>query len=141
MQACLTAVEGGVARAHVIDGRLEHPFSLRSSLTRVSERWSTPMRMVNVMTNLNQQSSQRWASAMMANYATPEICLDRGEGARVWDVDGNEYLDLIAGIATSTLGHGNTAIADAVSDQVKRLAHTSNLFAHEPGLNLCREAD
>lgn len=97
------------------------------------------MRMVNVMTNLNQQSSQRWASAMMANYATPEICLDHGEGARVWDVDGNEYLDLIAGIATSTLGHGNTAIADAVSDQVKRLAHTSNLFAHEPGLNLAEK--
>ena len=57
----------------------------------------------------------------------------------MWDVDGNEYLDLIAGIATSTLGHGNTAIADAVSDQVKRLAHTSNLFAHEPGLNLAEK--
>lgn len=75
----------------------------------------------------------------MMNYATPQVCLARGEGARVWDVDGNEYLYLVAGIATSTLGHGNPAIAQAVSDQVGQLAHTSNLYAHEPGLALAEQ--
>jgi acetylornithine aminotransferase len=76
---------------------------------------------------------------MMANYATPEICLDRGDGAWVWDVEGTKYLDLIAGIATSTLGHANPAITAAVSEQVSRLAHTSNLFAHERGLDLAEK--
>jgi acetylornithine aminotransferase len=76
---------------------------------------------------------------MMANYATPEICLDRGDGAWVWDVEGTKYLDLIAGIATSTLGHANPAITAAVSEHVSRLAHTSNLFAHERGLDLAEK--
>lgn len=75
----------------------------------------------------------------MSNYGTPQLCLARGEGVRVWDVDGNEYLDLVAGIATSTLGHANPALADAVGSQVRRLAHTSNLYAHEPGLALAEQ--
>lgn len=72
----------------------------------------------------------------MANYGTPKLCLTHGVGSAVWDTDGNEYLDLIAGIATSTLGHAHPAIVEAVSRQVGTLAHTSNLFAHEPGLAL-----
>jgi acetylornithine aminotransferase len=54
----------------------------------------------------------------------------------VWDTDGNEYLDFVAGIATSSLGHAHPAIIAAVSDQVGRLAHTSNLYQHEPGVRL-----
>lgn len=84
----------------------------------------------------NLNLDQRWSAAMMANYGTPKVVLDHGIGSQVWDADGNEYLDLIAGIATSTLGHGHPAIVEAVSTQVRKLAHTSNLFAHEPGLML-----
>jgi acetylornithine/N-succinyldiaminopimelate aminotransferase len=62
--------------------------------------------------------------------------LDHGEGVYVWDVDGHRYLDFIAGIAVSSLGHAHPAIVDAVSHQVARLAHTSNLFMHEPGVAL-----
>jgi acetylornithine aminotransferase len=78
----------------------------------------------------------RWDSVMMPNYGTPPIALDRGAGVRVWDVDGNEYLDFVGGIAVSSLGHAHPAIVAAVSEQVGRLAHTSNLVMHEPGVAL-----
>lgn len=80
--------------------------------------------------------AQRWDAAMMPNYGTPPIALDHGEGVRVWDVDGTEYLDFVAGIATSSLGHAHPAIVEAVSTQVARLAHSSNLAIHEPGVRL-----
>jgi acetylornithine aminotransferase len=73
---------------------------------------------------------------MMPNYGTPPIALDHGSGVRVWDVDGNEYLDFVAGIAVSALGHAHPAIVDAVTAQIARLAHTSNLAIHEPGVRL-----
>jgi acetylornithine/N-succinyldiaminopimelate aminotransferase len=78
----------------------------------------------------------RWESAFMANYATPPLALVRGEGVRVWDEDGREYLDCIAGIAVSVLGHAHPAVVDAVSRQVATLAHTSNLVANLPALTL-----
>ena len=55
----------------------------------------------------------RWQAVMMNNYGTPPIALERGEGAYVWDVDGNRYLDFVAGIAVSSLGHAHRAIVDA----------------------------
>jgi len=79
---------------------------------------------------------ERFEAAMMPNYGTPPLALARGEGCRVWDADGNQYLDLIAGIAVSALGHAHPAIVEAVSAQVGKLAHTSNLFVHEPGVRL-----
>jgi acetylornithine/N-succinyldiaminopimelate aminotransferase len=82
---------------------------------------------------------QRFAAAMMGNYGVPPLALDRGEGSRVWDVDGNQYLDLIAGIATSALGHAHPAIVSAVTAQVQKVAHTSNLFVHEPGVLLAEK--
>jgi acetylornithine/N-succinyldiaminopimelate aminotransferase len=78
----------------------------------------------------------RWQQAMMPNYGTPPLALDHGQGVYVWDVEGHRYLDFIAGIAVSSLGHAHPAIVDAVSHQVGRLAHTSNLFLHEPGISL-----
>jgi acetylornithine/N-succinyldiaminopimelate aminotransferase len=79
---------------------------------------------------------ERFEAAMMPNYGTPPLALARGEGCRVWDADGNQYLDLIAGIAVSALGHAHPAIVEAVSAQAGKLAHTSNLFVHEPGVRL-----
>jgi acetylornithine/N-succinyldiaminopimelate aminotransferase len=74
----------------------------------------------------------RFEAAMMPNYGVPPVALVRGEGCRVWDTDGNAYLDLIGGIAVSALGHAHPALVAAVSAQVATLAHTSNLFLHEP---------
>ena len=79
---------------------------------------------------------KRFAAALMPNYGLPQLALARGEGCRVWDADGREYLDLFAGIAVSSLGHAHPALVGAVTGQVGALAHTSNLFLHEPGIAL-----
>ena len=78
----------------------------------------------------------RWKASMSDNYGTPAVALVRGQGARVWDVDGVEYLDLVAGIAVNALGHAHPAVVEAVSRQVATLGHTSNLAVHEPGVRL-----
>src|SRR5258708_10840260 len=74
---------------------------------------------------------ERYAAALMPNYGVPPVALARGEGCVVWDVDDNAYLDLIGGIAVSALGHAHPALVAAVSQQVGRLAHISNLYLHE----------
>ena len=73
---------------------------------------------------------KRFAAALMPNYGVPPLAISRGRGCRVWDADGRQYLDLIAGIAVSSLGHAHPAIVEAVSRQVAEVAHTSNLFLH-----------
>ena len=83
-----------------------------------------------------QALQDRWDAVMMRNYATPPVALVRGDGCRVWDADGRDYLDLLGGIAVSSLGHAHPAIVDAVSVQVARLAHTSNLYINELALTL-----
>jgi acetylornithine/N-succinyldiaminopimelate aminotransferase len=74
---------------------------------------------------------ERYGAVMMPNYGMPPVALARGEGCVVWDVDGKSYLDLLGGIAVSALGHAHPAIVAAVSEQVARLAHVSNLYLHE----------
>jgi acetylornithine/N-succinyldiaminopimelate aminotransferase len=72
----------------------------------------------------------------MPNRPVPAVTLARGEGRRVWDVDGNEYLDMYAGIAVSALGHAHPALVGAVTAQVAKLAHTSPLVLNENELAL-----
>jgi acetylornithine/N-succinyldiaminopimelate aminotransferase len=79
---------------------------------------------------------KRFAAALMPNYGVPPLAISRGRGCRVWDADGRQYLDLIAGIAVSSLGHAHPAIVEAVSRQVAEVAHTSNLFLHEREIEL-----
>jgi acetylornithine/N-succinyldiaminopimelate aminotransferase len=83
-----------------------------------------------------QQLQERFQAALMPTYGIPPMALVRGEGCLVWDADGREYLDLIAGIAVSSLGHAHPAIIEAVSRQVRNIAHTSNLFLHETEINV-----
>jgi acetylornithine/N-succinyldiaminopimelate aminotransferase len=78
----------------------------------------------------------RWEAAMMNNYGTPGLALERGEGAYVWDTDGNRYLDLLSGIAVNSLGHAHPAIIAAVTEQIGKLSHTSNLYINKPALEL-----
>lgn len=72
----------------------------------------------------------------MKNYGQPPLMLTRGAGSRVWDDAGNEYVDLIAGIAVNALGHAHPAFVSAITDQLNTIGHTSNLYATEPGLSL-----
>jgi acetylornithine/N-succinyldiaminopimelate aminotransferase len=78
----------------------------------------------------------RFRDAMFSYAPTPLLVLDHGEGARVWDVDGIEYLDFLAGIAVNALGHAHPVFVDAVSRQAAKLAHVSNYFASAPQLEL-----
>ncbi|MGW7004430.1 acetylornithine transaminase [Streptomyces sp. NPDC054933] len=84
----------------------------------------------------NAELTQRWQGALMDNYGTPRLPLARGAGAKVWDADGNEYIDFVGGIAVNALGHAHPAIAAAVAHQMTQLGHVSNLFIAEPPVAL-----
>ena len=79
---------------------------------------------------------ERYAGAVMGTFGTPRLVLARGDGAWVWDADGNRYLDLLGGIAVTALGHGHPALVGAVTDQLQTLGHVSNFFATEPQVRL-----
>ncbi|MGW0735411.1 acetylornithine transaminase [Streptomyces sp. NPDC002851] len=76
---------------------------------------------------------------MMNNYGTPLLPLVRGEGLKVWDADGTEYLDFVGGIAVNALGHAHPAVVRAVSDQVATLGQVANFFVTEPTVTLAEK--
>ncbi|MDP4589377.1 MAG: acetylornithine transaminase [Candidatus Nanopelagicales bacterium] len=82
------------------------------------------------------QGQKRWDATFMPNYGTPNMLLDHGKGATVWDADGKKYIDFLAGIAVNILGHAHPALTEAVTKQMSTLGHTSNFAMHEPGLAL-----
>jgi acetylornithine/N-succinyldiaminopimelate aminotransferase len=81
----------------------------------------------------------RESEAIFQTYARQDVLLVRGSGARVWDSDGKEYLDFVAGIAVNNVGHCHPAIAQAISRQAERLIHTSNLYYTENQVLLAEE--
>ena len=72
-------------------------------------------------------------------YRQRELILERGQGARLWDSEGRDYVDFGAGIAVCSLGHCNPALTAALVEQAGRLWHTSNVFYSEPPLRLAQE--
>src|SRR3989304_1987447 len=72
-------------------------------------------------------------------YTRYPIALVRGKGARVWDADGKEYLDFLAGIAVNGLGHCHPAVVRAIERQAEKLLHVSNLYHIQPQAELARE--
>jgi 4-aminobutyrate aminotransferase/(S)-3-amino-2-methylpropionate transaminase len=74
--------------------------------------------------------------------ATPSLVVDRAEGARVWDVDGREFLDFVGGIACQNLGHGPSSVVAAIHEQVDRYLHQCFMVGtYEPYVELCRRLD
>lgn len=73
---------------------------------------------------------------LMPNYARLPIEFVRGVGTRLYDAKGNEYLDFLAGISVSSLGHCHPAVVQAIKDQVEKLMHVTNLFYTEPAMRL-----
>jgi acetylornithine/N-succinyldiaminopimelate aminotransferase len=69
---------------------------------------------------------------VMNTYGRVPIALSHGQGCRVWDINGKEYLDALAGIAVNTLGHNHPKLVPALQDQITKLIHTSNYY-HVPG--------
>src|SRR5437868_9991854 len=76
------------------------------------------------------------SATLYPNYRQPPIVLSRGRGTEVWDVAGKRYLDLAAGIAVSSLGHGHPALVSAIAEQAGRLIHVSNYFYNEQNVAL-----
>ena len=78
---------------------------------------------------VNQNFSQDHFNAYVMNtYGRFPVAIEKGEGCKLWDTEGKEYLDFVAGIATCTLGHAHPAMVEAVSQQIKKLHHVSNLY-------------
>jgi len=99
-------------------------------------------------TPAGQQTSQTttekrdWAALEQKYYQrtfTRKLVLDHGQGVRVWDADGNVYLDLVAGIATNVLGHVHPAVVRAIQEQATQLIHTSNLYINERQVELAEQ--
>ncbi len=74
--------------------------------------------------------------SVIPSYARLPVEFVRGEGTRLWDAEGNEYLDFLCGISVTSLGHCHPRVVEAVRDQVGRLMHVSNLFYTEPAMRL-----
>lgn len=73
---------------------------------------------------------------VMITYGRFPITIEYGKGARLYDVEGKEYIDFAAGIGTSSVGHNNPQIANAVSEQAAKVCHTSNLYYSKPSTKL-----
>ncbi len=78
---------------------------------------------------------------IMPTYGPPDVMFVRGEGSRLYDPSGKEYIDWLAGIAVTSLGHAHPGVAAAIAEQAQTLCHVSNLFATEPQWKVARIID
>ncbi len=85
------------------------------------------------------EMKKRESEAIFQTYARQDVVLVRGLGAKVWDSDGKEYLDFVAGIAVNNVGHCHPAVVEAIKHQAEMLIHTSNLYYTENQVLLAEE--
>src|SRR3954452_13482299 len=78
------------------------------------------------------------AEPFLPTYARYPVTFVRGEGARLWDDAGNEYLDFLCGISVTSVGHCHPKVVEAIRDQAGTLIHTGNLYFNAPGVELAR---
>ncbi len=86
----------------------------------------------------NEEWIKRGESVFIGTYSRFPAAMVRGEGCRLWDADGREYLDFLAGIAVCSLGHCHPAVTEAVQKQAQTLVHVSNLFHTTPQIELAK---
>lgn len=79
--------------------------------------------------------TEKWGQVITNTYGTPPVAFVYGKGATLTDEEGKTYIDMLAGIAVNSLGYGHPAVVQAVSEQVAKVGHVSNLFASEPVVN------
>lgn len=84
--------------------------------------------LIKLPTPLSPFTTAEFDEYVMQTYARFPLTLERGSGCRVWDDQGREYLDFVAGIATCTLGHAHPVMTAAVAEQIQTLHHISNLY-------------
>lgn len=90
------------------------------------------------MTNPNAVTREMFDDVMVPNYAPGKIIPVRGEGAKLWDQEGNEYIDFAGGIAVNVLGHAHPALVGALKEQGEKLWHLSNVLTNEPAIRLAQ---
>ncbi len=83
--------------------------------------------------------NSNWDEVFLGTYGTPTLTLVKGQGSRVWDSTGREYIDLLGGIAVNILGAAHPQYVQAVAEQVGTLVHTSNLYINEPSVKLANK--
>ena len=128
LEACVHALEAGVPNAHIVDGRAA-ALAAAGAVHRRGDR-------DQAVALADLQRLER--EAVMGTYARNPVEFVRGEGTRVWDDEGNEYLDFLCGISVSLLGHCHPAVVEAVREQAGRLIHVGNLFYTEPPMRLAK---
>ena len=92
-----------------------------------------------VVHNAQANIEQLFQQYVVPSYGRFPLAFSHGSGSHLWDVNGRRYLDLGSGIAVCTLGHANAEIADALSQQARKLLHISNLYYHEPQGRLAQQ--
>jgi len=78
----------------------------------------------------------RYEGSLLRLFGRPQLVLEHGDGAWVWDVEGRRYLDLVGGIAVNALGHNHPALVSAISKQAGQLVHVSNFYTSIPQVEL-----
>lgn len=91
------------------------------------------------MTDNKTVNREMFNDVMVPNYNPASMIPVKGEGARVWDQEGREYVDFAGGIAVNCLGHCHPAMVSALQDQSQKLWHLSNVFTNEPAIRLAKK--
>jgi acetylornithine/N-succinyldiaminopimelate aminotransferase len=85
-----------------------------------------------IVQNETKRVRELFDQFVVPSYSRFDLVLERGEGSYVWDVDGKRYLDLAGGIAVCSLGHAHPEVTKALTEQLRKLIHVSNLYYNEP---------
>lgn len=103
--------------------------SQNAAETTAAQLAANPAPEVTELTGLSSKAlSERYSKSLLGVFGTPQRVLVRGAGCHVWDADGNQYLDLLGGIAVNTLGHGHPLLTSVITSQLATLGHVSNFF-------------
>ncbi|MCH2547283.1 MAG: aspartate aminotransferase family protein [Alphaproteobacteria bacterium] len=94
---------------------------------------------ISPLTSQSRSLVEKGQKYFLPNYKPREMILDHGKGARIWDADGNEFIDLGSGIAVCSLGHSDPDLVKALTDQANKLWHTSNIFFTQPPVDLAEQ--
>lgn len=95
--------------------------------------------MIDTETTTNKELHDIDQQYYLPTFKRMPLAFDRGEGCQIWDVEGNEYIDALAGIAVNNLGHCHPKVVRAVQDQAAKLMHISNFFVSEPQVALSQK--
>lgn len=87
---------------------------------------------------MSDVTREQFDEVMVPNYAPGKIIPVRGEGSRIWDQDGREFIDFAGGIAVSALGHAHPALVEALTTQGQKLWHLANVMTNEPAIKLAK---